>query len=85
MDNELFDVNIALTHLKNKEIIVSNKTFFALKNKVVIVFNQNSNYHISIDDFLILFKDNKFALYDDNNFNVDYEKDNEYYNQFKHK
>ena len=85
MDNELFDVNIALTHLKNKEIIVSNKTFFALKNKVVIVFNQNSNYHISIDDFLNLFKDNKFALYDDNNFNVDYEKDNEYYNQFKHK
>lgn len=85
MDNELFDVNIALTHLKNKEIIVSNKTFFALKDKVVIVFNQNSNYHISIDDFLNLFKDNKFALYDDNNFNVDYEKDNEYYNQFKHK
>lgn len=85
MDNELFDVNIALTHLKNKEIIVSNKTFFALKDKVVIVFNQNSNYHINIDDFLNLFEDNKFALYDDNNFNVDYEKDNEYYNQFKHK
>ena len=83
---ELFDINEAIIHLKNKEILLGvNKTFFAYKNGKIAIFNDTSNYHLNMDDFINLYKDNKFVIYEDNGVVVDVEKDNQYYNEFKHK
>ena len=62
----------------------SSNALFKMRNKKVWVKCINATYTLSFDDFLELYKDEKFIIFDDNDVLVDSKKDEEYYS-FKHK
>jgi len=78
----------AVTLLKQKEVLLSmvskNKTFFVNKKDKVLVLNENSSYFLSFEDFKETFKDNQFVIFEDNESNFDFSRDDEYYG-WKHK
>jgi hypothetical protein len=83
--NEIFDANEALNLLKDGAVLKDNlKSRFICKKNKVSVYASNSSYKLSCDDFLLLFKDNKFILEDFDDGEIDVQKDKEYYS-FKHK
>ena len=82
------DINKALSYIENKKVLVSiidnNKTYFMKKNNKLFVLNGNSSFFLNIEQFLDLYKNVKFYVYEDNESTVDYQKDEEYYS-WKHK
>lgn len=70
--------------LKNLEILfIKDKkgmTFFARRNDKIRVYNENSNYIITVDELKSLFENTPFYLYEkeDDEF-VNKQKDDEYY------
>lgn len=80
MKEKTDNVNIALNLIKNGELLVSNKTFFALKKGKIYCQNNNSNYSLNFEDFLKLYNGATFYLYENKDIIIDTLKDEEYYN-----
>ena len=82
---QVFDVNEALEILKDKIILKdnSNNRFVCRKNKIY-VYSSNSSYCLKFNEFLDIFKNNKFIIEDFDENSIDPLKDKEYYS-FKHK
>ena len=88
MENEFLDINQALIKLKNKKIVfcyVNNiKVFFVKKKTNIYVINNGSSFYLKDNDFLEIYKSNKFMEYDDEISEYDFSRDDEYYG-WKHK
>lgn len=79
------DVYIVIKLLKEKKILfLTNKTFFIMKNNKIRVFNTNVSYALKIDEFIDLYKNQKFYVYEENDETYDFLRDDEYYS-WKHK
>lgn len=82
---EIIDIELAINLLKEGIVLKDNfKNKFVKKKKRVHVYSSNSSYSLSFDEFQELFKNNKFIIEDFDDYQIDLEKDKEYYS-FKHK
>lgn len=82
--SEIFTISEALELLKDGIVLKDNlKNRFICRKSKVYVYAPNSSYKLNFNDFVDLFKDNKFIIEDDGE-TIDPEKDKEYYS-FKHK
>lgn len=82
--NDLLNINEAIDYLKQGFILKDNKkNEFLLKNKMIYYFNNGSLFKINIEDFLELFKESKFYIFEDNNIYIDDSKDEDYYRYYK--
>ena len=84
MENNSFSVFESLNIIKSGgtvfTIIKNEPSFFKYQNNKVFIFNNNSSFYVSIDDFIELYVLNTFYLYkDDNEDTVDVSRDIEYY------
>ena len=73
---------------ENKKIVfcyVNNiKVFFVKKKTNIYVINNGSSFYLKDNDFLEIYKNNKFMEYDDEISEYDFSRDDEYYG-WKHK
>ena len=84
-ENEIIDnIDNAILLLKNLKVLYSSKTYFAMKKQKVLIVGLNSKYFLSFEQFKELYKDNKFIVYEENDENFDFSRDDEYYG-WKHK
>ena len=82
---EIIEIELAVNLLKEGIILKDNlKNRFICKKKRVHVYSLNSSYSLSFEEFIELFKNNKFMIEDFDDSQIDLEKDKEYYS-FKHK
>ena len=82
---EIFGVDEAINLLKEGIVLKDNlSNRFVCKKSKINIYSSNSSYKLNFDDFILLFKDNKFIVEDFDDGAVDVEKDKEYYG-FKHK
>jgi len=76
--------NKVIQTLKEGKILISiidkKRTFFKMKDKFIYVKNDKSSYYLNSSDFLEIYYINDFYLYEsDDNQEIDFEKDIEYY------
>ena len=84
-DYEIIDnIDNAIALLKNQKILYSNKTYFVMKKQKVLIIGLNSKYSLTFEEFKDLYKENKFIVYEENDENFDFSRDDEYYG-WKHK
>ena len=84
-ENEIIDnIDNAILLLKNLKVLYSSKTYFVMKKQKVLIVGLNSKYFLSFEQFKELYKDNKFIVYEENDENFDFSRDDEYYG-WKHK
>lgn len=77
-------INEAIFRLKDKEILTTNlKDFFVYKNKRVYRYFNGSAFSITLEDFLDLYKNTDFYIYEDESVYIDAEKDEDYYRYYK--
>ena len=82
---EIIDnIDNAIVLLKNLKVLYSNKTYFVMKKQRVLIVGLNSKYFLSFEEFKDLYKENKFIVYEENDENFDFSRDDEYYG-WKHK
>ena len=85
LEHEIIDsIENAITLLKNQKLLYSNKTYFVMKKQKVLIIGLNSKYYLSFEQFKELYKDSKFIVYEENEENFDFSRDDEYYG-WKHK
>ncbi len=73
----------ALDYLKNGQLLVNGrKEQFYYKNERIYIRNQGSSYSLNIDEFIQLFKDTVFYIYQDNDISIDDQKDEAYYRYY---
>ncbi len=88
--DELVDVRYALNLLKEKKILIARsdpkRTLILMRDGLITVKNQNLTYTINQDDFLDIYKDEQFFIYEDDGFDPKeaLAKDAEYYS-WRHK
>ncbi len=80
---QTFYIDEAIVYLKQGDVIKTvNQPFFyiiLLENKI-IVMNDNSRSHITVDDFKTLYNHEKFSIHESGNEQeISLEKDKEYY------
>lgn len=84
------NTKLAIALLNDKKILVSNasknKTLILMQEGKIIVKSDSATYTISQEDFVELFKNDTFYLYEIDNYdaNVASQKDIEYYS-WRHK
>ena len=85
MDKEIYGINEALVLLEEGAKLKDNlsRLFFKKKDRIFI-YSSSSSYSLSINEFLTLYKENKFIIYVEDDEGIDSKKDEEYYG-FKHK
>lgn len=94
--SEMFDeleyikeIDKAINKLKSKEILMAitnqEKTFFVGKKEKVMIYNPNSTYSLKYEEFKELYNNVVFVVYNDNEAEFDFSRDDEYYNNWKHK
>lgn len=85
MDDNLLDINDAYISLKEGLVLLDKvNAYFKLINDRVYIKSENVSYNLEIKEFLELYKNSKFVIFDDNCEIIDSKKDEEYYS-FKHK
>lgn len=85
LEHEIIDnIDSAIVLLKNLKVLYSAKTYFVMKKQKVLVVGINSKYFLSFEEFKDLYQDNKFIVYEENDENFDFSRDDEYYG-WKHK
>lgn len=85
LEHEIIDnIDSAIVLLKNLKVLYSAKTYFVMKKQKVLVVGINSKYFLSFEEFKDLYHDNKFIVYEENDENFDFSRDDEYYG-WKHK
>ena len=82
-NEDIILINEAYTSLKSGEILLSidnNASFFKYRNNKVIIINKNYKSYITLEEFVELYKDVKFIIYNTKDESlVDEGKDKEYY------
>ena len=63
-------------------LTVDGKDFFVLKNKRVHHYKDGTHYSLETDEFLSLYKNNSFYLYEET-VEIDDKKDEEYYRYYR--
>ncbi len=83
MEEEILLINEALICLKDGEVLLSyenNSSFFKLKDNNILIVNKNYKSYLPLKEFIELYKDCKFIIYNPKNSDlVDENKDKEYY------
>ena len=83
MDLKEIDINLAIKLLKKDIILYSiidkKETFFKYENNNIMIKNSNSIYYLIEYDFLQLFKNIVFSIYENDEELIDEERDREYY------
>lgn len=83
IEEDILLINEALIYLKEGEVLVSidsNSSLFKYKNNKVLIINKNYKSYITLDEFIELYKDVKFIIYNPKDSEiVDEAKDKEYY------
>lgn len=80
---KLRDINEALAYLKQGDIVSSNgKDQFIIRNKKICHYDNGSFFSMNVSDFLDLYKNNNFYLYEDSVY-IDEEKDEAYYRYYR--
>lgn len=74
------EITEALERLQNGHILIciENRILIGLKNKKIFLWHEKWHSRISKQDFISLFCDNTFIVYEDEA-GIDMEKDDEYY------
>ena len=84
-DYEIIDnIENAIVLLKNQKILYSSKTYFVMKKQKVLIMGLKSKYSLTFEEFKDLYKESKFIVYEENDENFDFSRDDEYYG-WKHK
>lgn len=82
-NEDIILINEAILYLKEGEILLSiesNSSFFKLKDNNIVIINKNYKSVINFNEFIELYKDSKFIIYNPKeNDLVDENKDKEYY------
>ena len=83
IEEDILLINDAITYLKEGEVLLSidnNSSLFKYKNNKVLIVNKNYKSYITLEDFINLYKEVKFIIYNpkDNEL-IDESKDKEYY------
>lgn len=82
-EEDIFLVNEACNYLKEGEIVLSvdnHSSLFRYKYNKVLIINKNYKSYITLEEFLELYKEAKFILYNPKETDlVDEAKDKEYY------
>ena len=82
---EVIEINDAIKLLKEGIILKDNlNSKFIYKKERIYVYSSSSYYSLKTEEFIELFKENKFVVEDFDDSTIDAEKDREYYG-FKHK
>jgi len=80
---KLKDISETLKYLKEGDIVSSNgKDQFIIRNKRVYRYFEGNQFSLTLDDFIDLYKNSSFYLYEDTN-EIDEEKDEAYYRYYK--
>lgn len=80
---KLNDISEAIIYLKQGDIVSTNgKDQLVLKDKKICRYSDGTYFSLSINDFLDLYKNSNFYLYEDSNY-IDEEKDEAYYRYYK--
>lgn len=79
-----FNIEEAINELKNGEVLCTNfnNQFIYKKEKIVHYFN-GSVISMNIDNFIELYGNELFYLYEDNNTYIDESKDEAYYRYYR--
>ena len=76
--------NQVLEYLKDKTILTTNgKNIFIMKEEKIFSRQEGSTYSLKIEDFIDLFKDTIFYIYEDDGVYIDDHKDEDYYRYYK--
>lgn len=79
----LNDILEAASYLKQGDIVTCNgKDQFVYKNKKVYHYGNGSHFILDLKEFVDLYKNNSFYLYEEP-FEIDDKKDEEYYRYYK--
>jgi len=80
---KLQDINEALEYLKQGDIVSTNgKDQLILRNKKIYRYENGTSFPMVQNDFLSLYKNSSFYLYEDSNY-IDEDKDEAYYRYYK--
>ena len=80
---KLNDIKETVSYLNEGEIVTSNgKDQFIMKNKKIYRYCDGSNFSLGIKDFIELYKNIDFYLYEEA-IEIDDKKDEEYYRYYK--
>ena len=80
---KLNDIGEAIAYLKQGDIVSTNgKDQLILKDKKICRYNDGTYFSLSLNDFLDLYKNSNFYLYEDSKY-IDEEKDEAYYRYYK--
>ena len=83
IEEDILLINEAFNYLIEGEILVSidsNSSLFKLKDNKVLIVNKNYKSYITKEEFLLLYKEVKFIIYNPKDSDlVDEIKDKEYY------
>ena len=77
------NIREVVAYLKEGELVTSNgKDQFVLKNSKINHYKDGSHYGLDIEDFMELYKNSNFYLYEEP-VEIDEKKDEEYYRYYK--
>ena len=80
---KLVDINETVAYMKDGDIVTSNgKDLFCMKENKVYRFSDSSHFGLELKDFIDLYKNNSFYLYEEA-IEIDDKKDEEYYRYYK--
>jgi len=83
IEEDVLLINEAYTYLKEGEILLSidsNSSLFKYEKSRVIILNKNYKSSLTLEEFLELYKDIKFIIYNPKDSDlIDEGKDKEYY------
>lgn len=79
-----FNIEEAINELKNGEVLCTNfNNQFVYKNEKIVHYFNGSVISMSIDNFIELYRNELFYLYEDNGTYIDDSKDEDYYRYYR--
>ncbi|MBR0461154.1 MAG: hypothetical protein IJJ00_00340 [Erysipelotrichaceae bacterium] len=77
-------INEVIAHLKDRELLTGNgKDIFVYKKDKVYRYFNGSSIAMSPEDFISLYGQETFYLYEENGVYIDEEKDEDYYRYYR--
>ncbi len=80
---DYYDINEALKLLKEGILLKDNKTIFVFKNNKFCCYFDGSLVKINEEDFIELYKNDNFYIFEDKEIIIDETKDEDYYRYYK--
>ena len=79
-----FNIEEAINELKNGEVLCTSfKNQFVYKNEKIVHYFNGSVISMNIDNFIELYGNELFYLYEDNDTSIDDSKDEAYYRYYR--